>query len=75
MATTKRYRYHVNGRGLFPLDMLRYDACWPARQDDVVAMTAPGNPERGVRIESEKAPTIGRWRSFGWTVTDVVEHS
>lgn len=35
MAGEKLYSFTVEGRGLFPTDMLRYDHCWPhAEQSD-----------------------------------------
>jgi len=32
------HTFRVEGTGDFPLDMLRYDQCWPRSQDDVYAM-------------------------------------
>ena len=71
----------VRGSGAFPLDMLRYDACWPTHQEDVlnIGTTLGRNAkERTVsvstitthRITKDAIPfTEGRWRSFGWTLT------
>lgn len=60
--------YQVEGRGSFPLNMLRYDrAC-------AVAYGAPGGEiggtlaRRTVAIEGAYGCTPERWRSFGWTV-------
>lgn len=67
--------FEVKGRGYFPLDMLRYDACWPHRQEDVTEMCedsahrVPG--ERAIQMASRQEPTIRRWESFGWTVNIV----
>jgi hypothetical protein len=63
--------FRVTGKGKFPLDMLRYDACWPATQNDVIRMDA--NPPRGyravtLRSASRHTPTVDRWNSFGWKV-------
>lgn len=62
-----RYDYYVTGRGDFPFDMLRYDACWPATGDDA-AKLAPRNLQthRSILMRSYKEPEIGRWSSFGW---------
>jgi hypothetical protein len=34
----KTYRQTFSGIGAVPLDMLRYDSCWPSTQDDVLAL-------------------------------------
>jgi hypothetical protein len=65
-------RFTVHGRGAFPFDMLRYDACYPvldatalARYDQR-AIVMEGVHERGWE------PTVQRWRSFGWSVEPVL---
>lgn len=64
----------------FPLDMLRYDTCWPMRPDDVSKLTSDplvGDEVREVtlmtmrRTKGEHAVTIDRWLSFGWPVVDI----
>ena len=69
-----RALFTVQGRGQFPLDMLRYDSCYPATQQDVVVME-DREVEREVTVERTldswtKAwkPTFGRWESYGWKV-------
>lgn len=65
----------------FPLDMLRYDCCYPASQEDVVALgrTLEGTLQRRpteetkVRVRGHRDSkagvfTDGRWRSFGVTL-------
>lgn len=72
---TRRQIFTVEGRLAFPLDMLRYDCCWPRdnaspihtsivepRADNYVVELVTDNPH---------APTNDRWASFGWTVTSV----
>lgn len=63
-----RYRYEVYGMGSFPEDMLRYDR----------AKVISTRPREGGRpgsliytIEGECKPTIGRWQSFIWNVSNV----
>lgn len=74
------FRFTVQGRGQFPLDMLRYDRCWPRGETD--ANVAQSSSERAVgeaRLVELTAtdrpsywtPTEGRWRSFGWVVASV----
>lgn len=75
MATTaKPHAFAVEGVWAFPLDMLRYDACWPDTQADAAAMARtfePGNREL-VRVTlmcaNPSAPTRERWNSFMWKV-------
>lgn len=62
------YLYKVRGTFHFPLDMLRYDACWPGSSEAVSAMAADGGGEVVVELHSYKHPTEDRWKSFGWIV-------
>lgn len=74
----KRICFTVEGRGQFPADMLRYDACWPYREagdSSGITMSAELNGEayfakRQVTLitDNQHAPTVGRWQSFGWRV-------
>jgi len=67
----------VSGKGRFPVDMLRYDCCWPRDGASAEAILTPVDREvraapREVRLVTGKqhgAPCVGRWASFGWTVT------
>ncbi|HEX8551048.1 MAG TPA: hypothetical protein VF681_05775 [Abditibacteriaceae bacterium] len=68
-------RFTVVGRGDFPLDMLRYDRCFPRTGNDAAAAQSPGET-RTVELTRDAAtrywrPCEGRWQSFGWTVTEV----
>jgi len=68
----KLYIYTVEGSGNFPWDMLRYDACWPARMVDVNNLQWSTMRERRlVLLRSIRAPTIDRWKSYGWDVNIV----
>lgn len=62
MARLKRYL--VTGAGSFPDDMLRYDCA------KVVRAHVKCGGLCWSLIESERAPTIDRWRSFLWTVAE-----
>ena len=61
-------QFIVEGSGVFPMDMLRYDACWPA-----VGASAELIRYKGKRTITLNTWNVGitpdRWRSFGWTVT------
>jgi hypothetical protein len=60
--------FTVEGRGAFPLDMLRYDNCWPSTGQDVVNMES--RELRKIRLSTvgPSSPTVGRWESFMWYV-------
>lgn len=63
--------FTVEGFGEFPLDMLRYDCCYPDKPSDAEAMsTTPFSGRRKVTLVSNwpSAPTQGRWQSFSWPV-------
>lgn len=68
MPKPKLYRFTVSGSGPFPEDMLRYDACWPASQSDVPLPKRFTGEMHTVNLLGLHDPTVGRWRSFGWTV-------
>ncbi len=65
-------KYTVTGRGPFPLDMLRYDCCWPISVTILAASLNPENrkEEFSVEMRSNKSPTVDRWNSFGWSVEE-----
>ena len=74
----KRYTLTVEGLAPFPVDMLRYDACYPATEADsgrIERLGEPGNTDR-VRVTVAKSAgtahaflwTPARWESFGWKV-------
>jgi len=64
--------YHIltlEGRGRFPLDMLRYDRCFPHRQEDVSALDAePGENWKCQVVQytttRQHRFTPARWSSF-----------
>lgn len=71
--------FTVKGQGNFPLDMLRYDGCWPRSSSDsseiiesMQEIAIRGTDVREIRLESATGNlTAGRWNSFGWTITEV----
>lgn len=65
--------FQVKGVGIFPVDMLRYDECWPATSDDAteLACNLSGDDPLAtwtIELMSAKKPTVNRWKSFGWIV-------
>lgn len=75
----KTYQFTVTGRGAFPLDMLRYDCCYPAHPEDVAAMDYDNTTREGIRAQRTVKlrglgmPEMSRWNSFGWSVSDTKE--
>lgn len=70
--------FPVEGNGVFPLDMLRYDACWPyTESQDSTALGGAWHDAKLRRVvlqtNSPTAPTEGRWKSFGWRVVALKE--
>ncbi len=74
MSKTKLVRFTVEGVGVFPFDMLRYDGCYPVGHGDVRIMTHISSSEEPKRVELESfsaaSPTPARWESFGWRVVE-----
>lgn len=70
----KLYVFEVEGRGTFPIDMLRYDSCWPKSEGtdshEVESTFRPrsGGITRKVTLIGLTEPTEARWQSFGWKV-------
>lgn len=60
----------VSGAGEFPIDMLRYDACWPASEADSSEITSNGLRRVALRHRSLFPLTPGRWNSFGWKIVE-----
>lgn len=64
----------TSGPWQFPIDMLRYDACWPRSQEDATKISL--NIRTGENVQSVELaydtriskPTPKRWESFGWKV-------
>ena len=76
--------FTVTGIGDVPLDMMRYDRCTPLSQNDVIKAFVPTpfglRPTESVRMirftegkgrNYADNPTVKRWNSFGWQVTDI----
>ena len=66
----KTHVFKVEGRGTFPVDMLRYDQCWPATTDAAMSIVhLDYSKVREAEMVSHRQPTPARWESFGWKVT------
>lgn len=76
MTRLRSLIFAVEGEGVFPTDMLRYDRCYPLTESDSYTMESHNGmlePHRRVLLCCDDArprtPTEGRWESFGWKVT------
>jgi hypothetical protein len=75
----KRYESTVSGVAPFPIDMLRYDAARPEREEDSGSISGSlmrvdrNNARRIVRVVSDRPLTSSRWESFGWSVDETRE--
>lgn len=72
MGKITAHHFTVEGCGVFPFDMLRYDQCYPFDSESV-AQLAPARPLRESRqvtlVKSTRyPPTEARWQSFGWRI-------
>lgn len=75
MPKRYRWRYTVTGTFEFPIDMLRYDRAFPATEEDSAkALNVRWNPTDvvSVTVIGLNDPSVDRWKSFGWKVSDVL---
>lgn len=77
LDTPKRWEHvaEVTCSGEFPIEMLRYDCCFPRRECDAAEICSGADEVvvQIVRYTDTKAPpwTHDRWKSFGATVGPV----
>lgn len=68
------YEFAVTGKLTFPLDMLRYDCCYPAGSEDAAKIEnsfdgfAHHKEFQTIKLIGQHRPTEGRWSSFSWSV-------
>jgi hypothetical protein len=73
----KSWEFSVIGKGRFPFDMLRYDACYPMDSESAAALGFDRQyddpkAEREIKLRSKICePTTDRWSSFGWRVGQI----
>jgi len=81
MAAKKVYYFTVTGSYVFPTDMLRYDSCYPVDETNIhIAPYGNGSEDffhtkRSVNLKANNPPTIDRWRSFDWSVSNIEARS
>ena len=64
------FNFSVTGKGSFPLDMLRYDSCWPTGKDCADELTQK-DTKRKIHLKSIYTPTPARWKRLGWPIKDL----
>lgn len=84
MATYRHFA-KITGAGQFPIDMLRYEECWPSREapdSRVVAESFDGVERWEVKVEKfydvktgTRAWTPARWQSFGCVCEPLTEET
>lgn len=71
-AFTVRQKDHASIGMPFPIDMLRYDHCFPRTTEDSDALGFAYREKLGsfieVSLQGSHSPTKTRWESFGWTI-------
>ena len=65
--------FTVEGKGLFPFDMLCTAEAWPATTGDVKMLghLTDSDEPRQINFKTHLRPTqkiINRWNAFGWTI-------
>lgn len=73
-----RIEFTVTGNGNFPIDMLRYDSCFPYNSEDVAKIECRvfSDTRQTIRLakyalKRDTMPTTLRWQSFLWSVSDI----
>lgn len=75
----KLYKFKVEGSGDFPVDMLRFDGCYPRTTEDAMNLklgefdrTKRRSIELLMPVENrQREPSTDRWNSFGWIITEI----
>jgi hypothetical protein len=73
-ATFYELFFIVEGAGSFPLDMLRYDSCFPAEESQSSKIEDHRRERRAILLcrrgvnPELQAHALARWHSFGWSV-------
>jgi len=75
MKKPRRYRITVEGSGVFPIDMLRYDQCWPRTEQDAAKASIDwaGEMRQVDLLSDHHRQTPDRWASFTWKIVKVEE--
>ena len=65
-------RFYARGNGNFPMDMLRYDKCYPLLEGCARRLGNWDSKTRAIRLETSGTHVNrGRWKSFGWIISKV----
>ncbi len=64
------YKFTVSGGGFFPIDMLRFDECWPANPSDSYKIEEARETRTVDLFTHRRHITLKRWESFCWEVVE-----
>lgn len=76
------FKLSVVGSGEFPIDMLRYDGCFPLSEGDSALISkslriCPSEKTTVVLLKPNGykhwTPNYARWKSYGWEVIECEE--
>jgi len=63
------WEFIVQGKGGFPLDMLRYDYCYPMLESEISSLNNFLRDSTVISLKTEKRNiTPKRWESFCWKI-------
>lgn len=68
----KLRRFKVRGPGRLPVDMLRYDCCWPDTGEDAALIEAKADP---LASREERQRVQGKVQERGITLASYSEHA
>lgn len=68
----KLHTFLVTGKGIFPMDMLRIDMCWPATATDAASLNE--HDFRAILLTScsAHAPSKTVWAQHLWTIKEAI---
>jgi hypothetical protein len=81
MNVANTFTFTVEGEGLFPVDMLRVDQCWPYERLDDLAIQIHPLATRAIAMRRivlathhRYSPTREAWKRLGWHVVGFGVH-
>lgn len=72
MPKKTSYTFEVTISGSFPFDMLRYDRCYPASENESIKLSDDYRGVRTITLRGATPPTLERWYSFGAQLVKVL---
>ncbi len=67
--STYGWIFIVEGSGHFPMDMLRYDSCFPTDEGETYCMRHYNSKKAQITLKThQRWITDKRWESFNWKI-------